>query len=179
MLHLALRDSSDIRRDFLLTDPPGEWFTTWAQKESAEGAEGARWVQQHADRFMFLVDREALASDERGKARDTLRDLARRLATGLSDRPVAVVWTKSDVSIPLSIERDLQECFASEFPGYREFRVRVRFGNETRAEVEEPCLELMRWAFSTEAVHNKVTVALPNSSESDLFLRFRGRKDRA
>jgi Double-GTPase 2 len=59
MLHLALRDSSNIRRDFLLTDPPGEWFSTWAQKESAEGAEGARWVQQRADRFMFLVDREA------------------------------------------------------------------------------------------------------------------------
>ena len=42
LLHLALRDSGRVRRDFLLTDPPGEWFSLWAQKESSDGAEGAR-----------------------------------------------------------------------------------------------------------------------------------------
>ena len=99
LLHLALRGTDNVRRDFLFTDPPGEWFSLWTQKEKADGAEGARWVQRHADRFLFLVDREALASPDRGKARDDLRDLARRLSPGLDGRPVAVVWTKSDQEV--------------------------------------------------------------------------------
>jgi Double-GTPase 2 len=174
LLHMALRDQGGLRHDFLLTDPPGEWFNAWAQKDSAEGAEGARWVQRYADRFIFLVDREALATNQRGKERDALRDLARRLSTGLGGRPVAVVWTKSDVSISSTIEQDLQECFAIEFPNHSEFRVRVRFGNESREEVEEPCLRLMQWAFAPAEQPGRVPLSLPIFDESDLFLAYRG-----
>jgi len=145
----------------------------WAQKESAEGAEGARWVQQHADRFMFLVDREALAAKERGKERDALRDLARRLSTGLHGRPVAVVWTKSDVAIPSTIEQDLRACFAVEFPNHSEFQVRLRFGDETRAQVEEPCLRLMQWAFAPARPRTNI-LTLSIHAEYDLFLAYRG-----
>jgi len=148
LLHLAFRDQLNDRQDFLLTDPPGEWFSTWAQNASAEGAEGARWINARADRFLFLVDREALAAKERGKERDNLRDLARRLSSGLRDRPVAVVWTKSDVAVIPTIEEDLRHCFGTEFPNHAEFRVRMRFGDENRSEVEEPCLKLMQWAFA-------------------------------
>jgi len=174
LLHMALRDRTNIRHDFLLTDPPGEWFTVWAQKELTEGAEGARWVQQYADRFLFLVDREALATKERGKERDALRDLARRLSTGLRGRPVAVVWTKSDIPILPTIEQDLQDCFGVEFPNHSEFRVRVRFGNETRNEVEEPCLRLMQWAFAPDQKPRQTAPTLPICDESDLFLAYRG-----
>lgn len=178
LLHLAFRSPENLRHDFLLTDPPGEWFSVWAQKESAEGAEGARWVHRQADRFMFLVDREALASKERGKERDTLRDLARRLSTGLNGRPVAVVWTKSDVPILATIEQDLRACFATEFPNHSEFQVRVRFGDETRAEVEEPCLRLMEWAFAPPIRSQTKALSLPIYDKSDLFLAFRGHGSR-
>ena len=142
LLHLAFRDQVNNRSDFLLTDPPGEWFSTWAQNASAEGAEGARWIDARADRFLFLVDRQALATKERGKERDSLRDLARRLSAGLHSRAVAVVWTKSDVAISPTIEADLQHCFSMQFPKHAEFRVRMRFGDEDRSDVEKPCLSL-------------------------------------
>src|SRR5258708_15531651 len=110
LLHLAIRGRDEIKHDFLLTDPPGEWFSNWALKAQADGAEGARWVESHGDRFLLLVDREALCSDERGKARDLFRDLARRLSGGLRGRPVAAVWTKSDKAIPATIESHSQDC---------------------------------------------------------------------
>jgi len=175
MLHMAIRDTSESRRDFLFTDPPGEWFGQWAQKEDSSGAEGARWIHRYADRFLFLADREALSSAERGKARDALRDLARRVSPGLRGRPVAVVWTKSDQRVPSVIEKDLRNCFAMEFPDHAEFRVRMRFGNETRSEVEEPCLALADWAFASRLRPRGREFALPVHDESDFFLAYRGR----
>jgi hypothetical protein len=174
LLHLAFRDQLGDRNDFLLTDPPGEWFSSWAQNASAEGAEGARWINARADRFVFLVDREALAAKERGKERDNLRDLARRLSNGLCDRPVAVVWTKSDVAVPATIEEDLRHCFSTEFPNHAEFRTRMRFGDEKRSEVEEPCLRLMEWAFAPAQRSRRSFIPTPVHDSSDLFMAYRG-----
>jgi Double-GTPase 2 len=174
LLHLAFRDELDDRNDFLLTDPPGEWFSSWAQNASAEGAEGARWINAHADRFLFLVDREALVGSERGKERDNLRDLARRLSSGLRGRPVAVVWTKSDLNVIATIEEDLRHCFRAEFPNHAEFRVRMRFGDEKRSEVEEPCLRLMEWAFAPAQKPTRGFVPAPVYDSGDLFMAYRG-----
>lgn len=174
LLHLAFRDQLNDRSDFLLTDPPGEWFSTWAQNASAEGAEGARWINARADRFLFLVDREALAAEERGKERDNLRDLARRLSSGLRDRPVAIVWTKSDVAVLPTIEEDLRHCFSVEFPNHAEFRVRVRFGDVERSEVEEPCLKLMEWVFAPAQRPTQSFVPAPVYDSGDLFMAYRG-----
>jgi hypothetical protein len=174
LLHLAFRDQLDDRNDFLLTDPPGEWFSSWAQNALAEGAEGARWINARADRFLFLVDREALAGKERGKERDNLRDLARRLSTDLRDRPVAVVWTKSDIAVMPTIEEDLRHCFNTEFPNHAEFRVRMRFGDESRSDVEEPCLKLMEWAFDPSQRLTQNFVPVVEYDTSDLFMGYRG-----
>lgn len=179
LLHLAFRDQLGDRNDFLLTDPPGEWFSSWAQNASAAGAEGARWINARADRFLFLVDRDALAAKERGKERDNLRDLARRLSSGMRDRPVAVVWTKSDVDVLMTIEEDLRQCFRTEFPSHAEFRVRMRFGNEKRSEVEEPCLRLMEWAF---APAQRPTRSFPPTAvhdSGDFFMAYRGQGGRS
>jgi hypothetical protein len=174
LLHLAIRHGDNNRHDLLITDPPGEWFSQWANNASAEGAEGARWIDTRADRFLFLVDREALSTAERGKERDKLRDLARRLSNGLRDRPVTVVWTKSDIAISPIIEKDLQDCFQQEFPGHAEFHVRMRFGNEERSQVEERCLDLMKWIF---AISHKPTDKFEPTLRNevcDLFMAYRG-----
>jgi hypothetical protein len=174
LLHLAFRDKLDERNDFLLTDPPGEWFSSWAQNASAEGAEGARWINGNADRFLFLVDREALGGNDRGKERDNLRDLARRLSNDLGDRPVAIVWTKSDLAVLPTIEEDLRQCFSAEFPNHAEFRVRMKFGDEKRSQVEEPGLRLMEWAFSPPQKPTRGFVPSPVYDSSDLFMAYRG-----
>lgn len=174
VLHFAIRGTDNNRHDLLMTDPPGEWFSQWANNASAEGAEGARWIDDRADRFLFLVDREALATPERGKERDKLRDLARRLSSGLRSRPVTVVWTKSDVSIPSTIEQDLKECFKAEFPGHTEFHVRMRFGDEDRSQVEQPCLDLMKWIFAIDHAPTKKFAPVLDQDVSDLFVAYRG-----
>ncbi len=173
LLHLSFRDNINVRHDFLLTDPPGEWFNAWAQMEQAPGADGARWIQQYADKFVVLVDRDALSSSTRGQARDSLRDLARRLSRDLRHRPIAVVWTKSDKLVSPTIESDLRECFAQEFPGHEEFFVRMRFGNETREEVEDPCLKLVNWIF-TSPERSRAPFSLPVQPNSDPFFAYRG-----
>ena len=179
LLHLTIRGQDHVRRDFLLTDPPGEWFNAWALKEQSDGAQGARWVQKYADRFIFLVDREALAQPERGKARGAFMDLARRLSTGLDGRQVAVVWTKSDKPISPIIEEDLRACFATELPNHAEFHVRVRFGDEPRSEVEDPCLGLMYWMFAPDSTPAAKPLNLPVSDDSDLFFAYRGQAVRS
>jgi hypothetical protein len=174
LLHLAIRDDQNNRHDLLVTDPPGEWFSQWANNVSAEGAEGARWIDARADRFLFLVDREALSTAERGKERDKLRDLARRLSSGLRGRPVTVVWTKSDIEIPSTIELDLRDCFKGEFPGHAEFHVRMRFGNEERSQVEQPCLELMTWIFAPPKKSIDELTPVLRYDSTDLFVAYRG-----
>jgi hypothetical protein len=174
LLHLAIRDNHHNRHDLLITDPPGEWFSQWASNASAQGAEGARWIDERANRFLFLVDREALSTAERGKERDKLRDLARRLSNGLRNRPVAVVWTKSDVPISATIEGDLQDCFKEEFPGHDHFHVRMRFGNEDKSQVEQPCLELMKWMFAPSQQALDVFAPSVENDFVDLFLAYRG-----
>jgi hypothetical protein len=171
---LALRNDDGPRHDFLLTDPPGEWFGVWAHKEDAEQGEGARWIYKYADRFVLLVDRDALSSTERGRHREAVKSLARRLGPGLGNRPIAVVWTKSDKAVPAGIESDLENCFRAEFPEYAAFRVRMRFGNEQRAEVEEPCISLMNWLF-TDRKPGGSGVRIPSGQPSDFFMAYRGR----
>jgi hypothetical protein len=174
LLHLAIRGIDRARRDYLLTDPPGEWFSDWATKADHEGAEGARWIARCAERFLFLIDREALSGADRGKARDGYRELARRLADARRGRQVAVVWTKSDQAIPPAIEAALKECFARELPDHVEFNVRVRFGNEVRADVEAAWLALMRWAFAPQPMAGPDAVQEWRANTRDHFLNYRG-----
>ena len=100
LLHLAFNRDDGYRRDYVMTDAPGEWFQKWAVNREAEGAEGARWAAEHADAFLLIADREALSGSGRSAARSDIQLLARRLAAELRGRPVGLVWTKVDTSIP-------------------------------------------------------------------------------
>lgn len=96
LLHLALRNQQDQHRDIFLTDAPGEWFTRWAIKEDAPDAEGAHWTAQHADAFMVFADCERLSGDLPVQARRDTQQLIERLSNHVGQRPVMLVWAKSD-----------------------------------------------------------------------------------
>ena len=96
LLHLALRGSNDEFRDVLLTDAPGEWFASWAVKEQAPDAEGARWIVQRADAFLVLADCQRLGGPNRGRARNDIRQLLERLGNHVGVRPTTLVWSKAD-----------------------------------------------------------------------------------
>ena len=97
LLHLAFREDDSFRpNDLLFTDAPGEWFQKWAlDRDSAEAA-GARWVADLADILLLVADREGLAGESMGAARNSIQLLARRMAAERRGRPIALVWTKSD-----------------------------------------------------------------------------------
>jgi hypothetical protein len=96
LLHLALRNPQDEHRDVFLTDAPGEWFTRWAVKEDAPDAEGAHWTAQHADAFMVFADCQKLSGSFPVQARRDTQQLIERLSNHVGQRPVMLVWAKSD-----------------------------------------------------------------------------------
>ncbi len=118
LLHLSLRRQDRSIRDVLLSDAPGEWFTRWAITENAPDAEGARWTVEHADVFLVVADCERLGGPDRGPTRNDLRQLLERLGKHVGNRPVVLVWTKTDKKaleelspgIRDSIQRAMKEC---------------------------------------------------------------------
>lgn len=126
LLHLAFWDERKMRTtDYLFTDAPGEWFHRWAlNRESSEGA-GARWIAKQADVLLLVADREALSGESMGSARGALQVLARRLAAERRKRPVALVWTKSDVKVPSQVEDAIREAVFGPMPDANEFFVSV------------------------------------------------------
>lgn len=117
LLHLAAASAAGGIEDVLFTDAPGEWYQQWATDVAHPGAEGARWIGRHADGFLFFVDREALAGDDRTMALNRHRELAARLADEVRDRPVAIVWTKTDVDVPPVMHRRMDSHLQGLFPG--------------------------------------------------------------
>ncbi|MDH5925054.1 hypothetical protein L8S13_01990 [Vibrio lentus] len=113
ILHLSFRNENEEMRDILLTDAPGEWFTSWSVNETAIDAEGARWVVKHADAFIIFADSEKLSGKERGQARSDLRQLIERLGNHAGNRPAILAWAKNDQKPPekmvASIRRALNE----------------------------------------------------------------------
>ena len=125
LLHLAFRRGADHHRDYVMTDAPGEWFRNWAVNRDAPDAEGARWAAEHADVFLLVADREALAGRERGAARTDIQLLARRLADDLRGRPVALVWTKADTLIPEDTKEAVRSAVLRAVPRAKEFVVSI------------------------------------------------------
>ena len=168
LLHLAFRHGQDHRRDYVMTDAPGEWFQKWAIKSDAPEAEGARWAAEHADAFLLVADREALAGEERGAARSGIQLLARRLADELKGRPVALVWTKADVSITSKMEEAVRSAVRRVIPEAVEFEVSIMPESDS-AENGQGFLNLLGWALDVR----RPAVQLPEPASGNLDPVFR------
>lgn len=110
LLHLALRRPDQSYRDVLFTDAPGEWFGSWATNENANASEGARWTVEHADAFLIFADCVRLTGNERGSARNDLRQLIERLGNHIGNRPVILVWAKTDEAPLESVPDGIQNA---------------------------------------------------------------------
>lgn len=175
LLHLAFRHRSEQFRDYLFTDPPGEWFNTWANDSDDPSVEGARWIARHATSFAFFVDCERLASPQRGMESGKLERLAQRLGNEVGDRPVAIVWAKSDISVRDGVRHRLDDAFGQLFPNRRDFEVAAI----PQDNVDERyfmrghgVLETMGWLI---ADHNRTTrLEIPIPDTNDPFIAYRG-----
>lgn len=144
LLHASFANRVGESRGYLFTDAPGEWFQKWAMNREAVDGEGARWVAEHADVFLLIADRQALSGPNMGAARGALQHLARRLAAERSERPIALVWTKADISIAPEMEKAVRGAVFGLMPDAREFSVSVN-ADGSNADKGRGLLELLEW----------------------------------
>ena len=163
LLHLAFKRDDDRRRDYVMTDAPGEWFRKWAVNRDTRDAEGARWAAEHADAFLLVADREALSGPEMGAARTGIRLLARRLADELRGRPVALVWTKKDILIQEDTENAVRSAVLRAMPNAVEFAVSI-MSEPAGTDIGQGLLDLLRWALNVR----RPAVRLPEPASDNL-----------
>lgn len=169
LLHLAFRTANEEVRGYTFTDAPGEWFQKWAVNREAVDGEGARWVAEHADLFLLIADREALSGPNMGSARGSLQLLARRLASERAGRPVALVWTKSDVAVAPEMERAIRDAVLGAMPDAREFSVSIAPSDDETADEGQGLLQLLNWTLETR--RERIVLQPVQASISDpLFL---------
>lgn len=170
LLHLTFRDStSGEAREYLFADAPGEWFHKWAVNRDAVDGEGARWVAEHADLLLLIADREALSGPNMGAARGAFQLLARRVAAERNGRPVALVWTKSDLEVSAEMEAAVRDAVFGTMHDAREFRVSIAPGAGKTEDTGQGLVELLDWTLGIR----RARVSLPpvaSSSFDPLFL---------
>lgn len=167
ILHIALRcaDSGQLK-DVMFTDAPGEWFTQWSRVPGAASSEGARWVVEHADALLLLVDSEALADRKKlPAARRATRDLIDRVAAHTS-KSVSIVWTKDDVDVPAHAAQALQNTYAGVMPDVAVLRTTVK-----NPETIEECFDS---ALSAATLNPALPPVRELRLSDDPFLAFRG-----
>ena len=167
LLHLAFRHGERLK-EYLFADAPGEWFGKWAVNRDAKEAVGAAWLAEHADVFLLMADREALAGSHMGSARSGLQLLATRVAAELKGRPVALVWSKSDVPISSEIEDGIRVVAKNQLAGLTEFSVSV-IAAEEQADTGSGLIETLNWVLSAR----RPTILLPEPASNNtdpLFL---------
>lgn len=117
VLHATFRDPKDQLRDVLFTDAPGEWFTQWAKVPGDDMAGGARWVIEHADALLMLIDSAALADPKKlPRTRRASRELLERIGAVAPHLPMTVVWTKEDVQVSTQVRKVLERACAEFVP---------------------------------------------------------------
>ena len=111
LLHLTLRNKEGLVRDVIFTDAPGEWFAVWAKAPEHEGAAGARWLIEHSNVILLLVDSSAL-SDEKTlpQARRATRNLTERVGALASHIPLGFTWTKTDVALSVDTRETIERA---------------------------------------------------------------------
>jgi hypothetical protein len=113
LYHLSLKKDEDMQ-DLFFADSSGEVFTKWANNTNDPNAENARWIYENSNAFMLFVDCEAII-DGKAKARRAISQLAGQISSSLKNRPVAIVWSKSDKideilpNIKLAIDKDIRK----------------------------------------------------------------------
>ncbi|RKI04416.1 hypothetical protein [Corallococcus sp. AB038B] len=165
LLHLAFRERTEQTRSYLFTDAPGEWFQKWAVNREAFDGEGARWVAEHSDVFLLIADREALSGANMGSARGALQLLARRLAAERATRPVALVWTKSDVAVAPAMEKAIRETVFGLMPDAVEFSVSIISNPSGAPDTGKGFVELLEWIQRIRRKHITLASASANSAD--------------
>lgn len=160
-----------------MTDAPGEWFSTWASERQNPGAEGARWISNRATAFAFFVDSEALAGPEFGIARQNIVDLAQRLKDERQGRPVAIVWTKCDWTVPPPIRDSIMQTIKEAFPDSATFRVTCKPDSADSETKPENFLKLLNYLMTPLATKQPIALPPRIGTGESVLVAYRGNGD--
>jgi hypothetical protein len=167
ILHLAFRDPRNQLRDVMFTDAPGEWFTLWSKVPNDPAASGARWVIEHSDALLLLIDSAALADTEKlPQARRATRNLIDRISAISPHHRLTTVWAKDDVLIPQHIYKALQQACDHFLPNVSTCRTTY----EKPETIVQCFVNLLSAAYKSEL---RTPIVEPRLSQ-DPFLAFRG-----
>jgi len=169
LLHLTLRNSSGIKKDLVFTDAPGEWFDKWAYSKDDVNAEGANWIHDNADAFLLFADCELLQGEEQGKSRRQIRLVAERLSEGLRNRPLGLVWSKSDVDLDGDMRKQLTS-YMGRFNNlhYGEFSVSIKEDDEKN--FHSNILKSIEWILVKLENNSNPKITVPIYKNEDLFI---------
>ncbi|MFK4719736.1 hypothetical protein ABIE89_000836 [Bradyrhizobium niftali] len=171
LLHVSFWDPRrSVAADYLFADAPGEWFQKWSVSRDSPEALGGAWIADRADAFLFTADCESLSGSSMGTARGELQLLARRLAAERGARPVALVWTKTDVKISPEMEKAVRRAVFDQMPDAKEFSVSVMPPEADPLGVSTGLIELFRWMLSIR--RPRIELEIPSSKGSDALFRF-------
>jgi len=176
LLHYSLRyRDHDQLRDVLFTDAPGEWFKEWAIHRDDMPYPGASWIAEHADTFLFFVDSEELAGSDAGTARLLIESISGRLAQALNHRPVAIIWSKSDIEIDESIRGQIEKIIKRELPGASHFQISVKATKQAdQAALAKRLASVLGFVTTQPETRAKMQTEFPVIESGDRFLSYRG-----
>lgn len=170
LLHLGFRSDVDTPNDLVITDAPGEWFRRWSVEEAASDAQGARWIAEKADAFLLVIDSAALNGPDHGQTLNSYNQILERLRKHRHQRPLRVVWTKSDVHIPVEISTRLADRIELLFPSSPVSHVSVKkLGEDT--ELQATYLGLIEWMLNPNI--SNPCIAPKTRTINDPFLSYR------
>ena len=175
LYHLALKNKG-VFRDVLFADSSGEVFTTWSEDIHDASAENARWIYKNSSAFIFMVDSIALI-EKRGQAKSEIVQVAEQLAANLNNRPVTIVWTKSDKAeeirenIRVSLEEDLLEIFPS--------ATSIKVSNFPKNNKDKLCyannLNVISDILNNLNKPSRLNIEISLELDNDYFIDFKGR----
>lgn len=167
LLHLALKNDNGIIYDVIFTDAPGEWFKDWSINKKDPKAEGANWIYSKADAFLIFADRDKLSGTERGSTRNIITQLLVRLKENIKNRPLCLIWSKSDLEIESSIKNIISTYLTSNFNNNSEFDVSARNDN---TEWHKNVLNSIEHILNSIISSKNSKIELPVITPNDLFL---------
>jgi hypothetical protein len=150
LLHLGFRTGDEPLNDVVVSDSPGEWFRRWAIDEMASDVVGARWVADKSDGFLIVLDSEALAGPNSGPTLNNYQQMLERLKKHARQRPVHIVWTKTDVIVPPDTRGRLESRLTALFPYATTSRVTVK-GLDEDAALKKTYLNIVSWMLGLNA----------------------------
>ncbi|PZU02139.1 MULTISPECIES: TRAFAC clade GTPase domain-containing protein [Sphingobacterium] len=169
LLHISLRNERGEKKELVFTDAPGEWYRNWVVNKNDVNSAGAQWIHENADAFLLFADCEMLSGSQLGKARQQIKQVADRLKDGLNERPICLIWSKSDIKIDEDIESQISRHINnSEIQNYIEFKTSVR--NDENTDLQINILNSINWLIQILSNETNQIPIPERFEENDLFL---------